>query len=537
MSKIFNKSTTISPNAAYIFISIPIFMAISWSVFYFLLPTFFWNHDLWEHTATIREWTKNLWHPGNPHLAIDIGTPRYMPFFFLLSLVARLFNLNPFQALGIGGVLTLIILFSGVWLFFRLYFRNDWAPFIGLIILLFGWGVGWTWSNVYQLRSLFFVIVYPSSFVFGLTFFALWMMTKFLRSGTITFWNYITLVLITAFMYVCHPLTGAFAIISLCLLALFESHVLFSQRCKLVAAVLMGVLVAELWPYFSVWNDVILGATRGHSQSLVPNIEIVASRASLLFGKHPFYQPIGVFATLGPAWLGIPSMVCLILRRKYIFIILGFVVMILPYFGNLIFKIPLGHRFLLYAIFYLHLALTWTVLEVFSNLQTSMKNKLPTRSIEKKAVVLICIMALCILWNVTLAGLEFVGYHNFKLRNKRSIADDIQRVAFFIPEKAIVMAPSMLSWPLPTFSGKVVSVFHTNPLVTDRYQRYYDTFMFFKEETAQIERLKIIKRYMVTHILYSKDEIPKTVIAKINKLGSVTAKIDAYVVVELGKGI
>ena len=104
----------LSPKWAYLVLSIPIIAAISWSVANDPLYTFYYSSDFWEHSATIREWTGNLWHPGNPHLAIDTGSPRYMPFFFLLTVLARTFNLNPIHALGIGGFMTMIVFYRGL---------------------------------------------------------------------------------------------------------------------------------------------------------------------------------------------------------------------------------------------------------------------------------------------------------------------------------------------------------------------------------------------------------------------------------------
>ena len=160
-------------------------------------------------------------------MAIDTGSPRYMPFFFLLTVLARIFSLTPIQALGIGGVLTMILFLYGVWLFLSLYFRNDWAPFVGLIVLLGGWGAGWYWSNCYQLRCLFYVITFPSSFVFSVSFFSFWLATKILRQRAITLGSLILLGIMSALMLLCHPLTGAFAIGSLCLLALSEPNSFF----------------------------------------------------------------------------------------------------------------------------------------------------------------------------------------------------------------------------------------------------------------------------------------------------------------------
>ena len=363
-----NKRITISSKWAYLFISIPILATISWSVFNYPLYTFYYSSDFWEHSATIHEWTRNLWHPGNPHLAIDTGSPRYMPFFFLLTVLARMFALNPIQALGIGGVLTIILFLCGVWLFLSLYFRSDWAPFVGLIVLLGGWGVGWYWPNCYQLRCLFYVIPFPSSFVFSVSFLSFWLATKMIRQRKINPWSLILLGIMSALMLLSHPLTGTFAIASLCLLTLSEPNVSFSHRCKILGVVLTGALAAELWPFFSVWR-VILGTSGGEAASWIKAGNFVSSRVKMLYHTHPFYNPQQFFATIGPGLLGIPALFYLAYKREHFFIISGFIVMSLPFVANLFFYIPLGHRFVFYMVFYLHLALIWGILWMQSNMR------------------------------------------------------------------------------------------------------------------------------------------------------------------------
>jgi len=531
------KIVIISPKWAYLFISIPILTAISWSAFNYPLYTFHDCVDFWEHSATIREWTKNLWHPGNPHLAIDTGSPRYMPFFFLLTVLARIFDLNPIQVLGIGGVMTMILFLYGVWLFLPFYFRNDWAPFVGLIVLLGGWGVGWYWPNCYQLRCLFYVIACPSSFVFSLSFLSFWLATKVLRQRAITLWSLISLGIMSALMLLSHPLTGAFAIGSLCLLALSEPNVFFSHRWRLIAVVLTGALAAELWPYFSVWR-VILGTSGGEVESWMKAGNFVSSRIKMLYHKHPFYNPQQFFVTIGPGLLGIPALIYLGYKREHLFIISGFIVMSLPFLANLVFRIPLGHRFVFYMVFYLHLALIWYILRMQSKMRKATQQRTFVRSTKIKTGVLFCFLTVCLLWNVALSALEFADYSvspdlRFGRMRRKPIVDDMRRLSLFIPDEAIVMAPARLSWPLPTFTGKVVAAYHTNPMVADHFLRRMDTFRFFQVETTQETRLEILRRYKVTHILFERKNIPETVRGNLNDFGYVAEKIDDYVIIKL----
>ena len=115
----------------------------------------------------------------------------------------------------------------------------------------------------------------------------------------------------------------------------------------------------------------------------------------------------------------------------------------------------------------------------------------------------------------------------------------MRRLSFFIPDEAIVLAPVRLSWPLPTFTGKVVALLHQNPMVADHDRRLWDTHKFFQNEINQETRLKILKHYKVTHILYKEKKIfrgknvPQTVRDSLNDFGSVAGKIDDYFIIKL----
>ena len=303
----------------------------------------------------------------------------------------------------------MILFLYGVWLFMSLYFRNDWAPFVGLIVLLCGWGAGWYWSSCYQLRCFFYVILFPSSFVFSLCFFSFWLATKVLRQQVITPWSLILLGIISALMLLSHPLTGAFAIGSLCLLALSEPNVSFSIRWRLIGVVLTGALAAEMWPYFSVW-DIILGTSGGEGASWIKTGNFVGSRIKMLYHTHPFYNPKQFFVTIGPGLLGIPALVYLAYKKKHLFIVTGFVLMSLPFVANLFFSIPLGHRFVFYMIFYLHLALICCILRMQSKIPKSTQQSTFVKSTKIKRGVVFCFLTLCLLWNGALSTLALANY-------------------------------------------------------------------------------------------------------------------------------
>jgi hypothetical protein len=337
-------------------------------------------------------------------------------------------------------------------------------------------------------------------------------------------------------MLLSHPLTGAFAIASLCLLALLEPNVSFSIRWRLIGVVLTGALAAELWPYFSVWR-VILGTSGGETASWIKASNVVSHRMKMLYNNHPFYNPQQFFLTIGPGLFGIPALIYLACKREHLFIVSGFIVMSLPFVVNLFFRIPLGHRFLFYMVFYLHLALIWYILRMQSKMRKATLQPVFVRSMKIKRGVIISFLTVCLFWNVALSTLAFANYLVFPdLRfgpmQQEPIADDMRRLLLFIPDEAIVMAPARLSWPLPTFTGKVVALYHKNPMVADHYIRRMDTDRFFRVETNQETRLKILRRYKVTHILFEGKNIPESLRNDLEDFGSVVKKIDGYVIIK-----
>jgi hypothetical protein len=116
----------------------------------------------------------------------------------------------------------------------------------------------------------------------------------------------------------------------------------------------------------------------------------------------------------------------------------------------------------------------------------------------------------------------------------------------------VVLSDTFTSWVIPAMTGaKVVSLFHDNPLVGDNTARMNDTRMFFSPGTSRSERMDIIKRYKVTHILIHKglenfEYTPllkgwgifaplftQELIGSLASLGTIIFRDDTYIVVRL----
>lgn len=498
---------------------------LGWTVFSYPVFTQSLNNDFWEHSAAIREWMADLWHPKNPHLATDTGSPRYMPFYFVLAAMGKMLGLQAIDTLRIGAVFNVAFLSLGAFLFFRLYFRHSLAPLVGLVVLLTGWGMAWTWSNVYQLRGLLYVAPYPSTFSFAATLVCLWLQTSLLRSDAPSIGKFIGLAVLIALAFASHPLTGALAVGAAGLLALTHPNVRPRTRITAIAALGAGLLLAELWPYYSIFQ-VTLGVSGGEAKSWVNGGDFAWDARPRELLSHPFYAPTTVLAALGPALAGFLCLIFLCRKREYRFILFGALSMLLPYFINLIYPIPLGHRFLLFAIFFLHLAMIWAALDLIQRLA------------QTGAASLAVKLAAGFMGTVLAGGLAFnVAFAQFDYRrhvaNWQPVPATIGKVVRSVPANGVVMAQPMLAWPIPTFGGKVISLFHPNPMVPDQADRKRDVARFFDAETPVTQRRHILHQYGATHVLIDTTDTADSVLTYLYLNGTITETMDTLQLIAL----
>jgi hypothetical protein len=469
--------------------------------------------DYWEHAAVIKEWSSNIWSPQNPYLSLDSPSIRFIPSYFVIAGIAGIFNLTAFQALGLGGLLNLSLLLAGIYLFTKAYFKSEWAPVWGLVILLTSWGAVLPFSGFYQLRCLFFVVSYPSIFALAFALITLWLAVRILRREFTSFWGYFALAVLTPVMLISHITFGAFAIISVCLLAIFEPGVARPLRFKVLLSVGSGIFLPLLWPYFSLGRMILRFLSYQKHWSKLPT---------------SYYHIKNVLLILGPAVLGIPAVFYAAYKRKNGFLISGFLVMVLLLAVGVIFSVPTGERFLVFAAFFLHLALIWAILEGEASPLRSSRSSTNRRFLQKG---LHSLLALFFGWNITVAIFEFTGlpvqlfhqvpYHySYSAESHRTISD-LKRLAPFIPERDVVMAPDNISWLLPAFSGKVVVARRGGFFVSseERNRRYADNQKVYSAETSPLERKKLLERYGVSYLLFDREQTSPGLMNELIKLG------------------
>ena len=482
---------------------------LAWDAVFFQLVTYSPWADYWEHTAAFTEWLRNFSSPANPHAADPSLSPRYMPVFWVLTSIGILFGLDAIDLMAMSAVFNYALIVIGLRLFMQDYFRNPWAPLVAFIAVFMFWGVSWNWSNLYQFRSFLYVAGFPSSLVFGLSLISFWTVLKALRGDVSLLISSCLIAALAALMFVCHPLTGVFGVASCALLTLTEHAKSAKYRIFILLALAAGLLLAELWPYFSVWK-LTLGLYGDGPEKWFAAGESMAPLERFRSGawQHIFYSPKLILVILGPALLGIPVCIWLLLRRKCFFVVGGALMMSVPYFAHFFVEVPLAHRFLLFVVFYLQLALVWLILRVFDSWRTKPRS---SQAGYAMWATLAC-LAIVIIVNVGLAAAEFRGYNfhpdrlqlekkNTQLSEGMTVVDLYRELTDPLPDTAIVLATPAIGWPLPTVKAKVVSLYHENPMLLDQAERYAATEAFFFEDIDARNRIDIIEEYGVTHVL------------------------------------
>ncbi len=504
---------SILPASLLVLLALGIGIWLVWDGLAVPLVTYGAYPDYWEHTAVLTEWMRNFAAPTNPHVVSTDLSSRFMPYFWVLTQLGRLLDLDAVQLMSISAVVNYCLILLGIQLFFRSYFRDAWAPLIGFIAIFMFWGIGWNWANLYQLRSFFYIGGYPSSFVFGLSLVSFWATLRLLRNEGSPIVLGASLAMLASLMLLCHPLTGVFGIVSCALLSLTEGRVALLLRMTALVALLAGSLLPEFWPYFSVWKLMLGQYGTGIEQWGSDTGLNVLDRFQSGEWQHLFYNPAVMVNMLGPVLLGVPVLVWLLLKRQHLFIVIGAIVMAIPYLANLFVAIPLAHRFLLFVVTYLQLALVWFALNLITECRTE-----PRPSYGRPALsLLVLFMVGTVAANFALLAAEYRGESlspdNLQVRNKRAllpegqnVIDVYQSLTAPLDDTSVVLTTAALGWPLPTVKGKVVSIYHENPLLLDQVTRYQATGDFFYRPIGEDQRAEIVTRYGVSHVLLSEGD-------------------------------
>ncbi len=245
------------------------------TAFVFMVIRLPWTGDLGVHAATIQRLRHDLVHPGNPMVDSATDSPYYSPWMVFLSLVAKATNLDTFHILRLAAVLSLVLLFTGVWFFTRTFTDRRVAPPLAVLCVLFLWGTkGFAWSGFLGFGSLGLIMSYPSVFTLALGMHFLALLRLALRRGSATGWqSYLGLGVLWAVLMLSHQFSGV-------VITLGAIGVLGGARpwpvketwFKLIGAVVAGLAVLALWPYYSFFSLFGIGGLEDIHKVLYNNL-------------------------------------------------------------------------------------------------------------------------------------------------------------------------------------------------------------------------------------------------------------------------
>ncbi len=487
------------PDVLYILLSLIICGPVLVAIFAAPLVFHLSGSDVWEHLAALRQLQADPWAPSNPHLDSFDSSPRFMPLFVVFAVFGNALGWDGFATIQAVAVITVILLPIGAYLFLRRYFNSPWAPVYGLLILVFFWGWAPNWTSMYNFRSLFYNVFYPSTFVFAGTFFLLWWTLEALRRPDLPAWRGPILAFGAGLLLLCHPLSGLFAIASVALLAAVDPGIALIRRVLCLAWIAAGVVAAELWPYFSIHH-----ATLGSAEFRDPLWQWDA--------QLRFYDPLGVAMMLGPALLGLPVLLYFLRRNRMHFLVIGAAGNIGLYLLWFVTDFPLGHRFLPFALFFLHLAVIWAALRLHEAVAAGTARRL--------GVVAVALAGLVMIAQFAFPARDIALYAYWKMGEEpplppfrednwqyRAVRDEMTALASALGDDAIVLSNDAdINHVLPAFGGKVVRQQRGNPFASDAAERNAAVDVFFSRCASNERRREIIRHYRVTHVVTGPDD-------------------------------
>ena len=487
----------------FVLLALGIWGWVSWEAVYVRMVTWEAGADYWEHSATLHALIENPWHPRHPHLATDAGSPRFGPQFLLIALIARACSWDAIQAMTLTAVLNMLLFLCAIRVFFRSYFRHPLAPLYGLLVMFGGWWLGFHYSNVYALPVLFSVASFPSTTALGLTLLGFALCVRLLRAECRRpRLALVVLAVWAAAVFIIHPLTAMMSLSGALILALAEPKASWRLRFEVVFAVVLGCALSHFWPYFSPW--VVLRGGHGESADWAGQSVQQAGELHVKKKLHEFYQPLALLKALGLGSLTLLALPYFFLARERWFVGLGVLSMLLPFVGNAFVELPLGHRFVLLAIVYLHIGLVWLLLRLTPGHAGAFRF-LARRSWGIVSALLIATTLLIFSAHSVLTARALLTEPRFRTGRGSPVIRNMRSFAAIAGPDAVVLGTPLLSWALPTFGPKVLVLFHQDPLVPDANERAFRVRRFLAPATSDDERRTILARYGVSHVLVQRE--------------------------------
>lgn len=240
-----------------------------------------WSGDVWLHAASILEFSQNPFDPSHPTIAAGAGHPDLSPYSMAWGLVDRVSGFGVLTVLVAAGLVNLVGLWCGLWMFTRRVTCARYAPALAVPAVLLMWGIGpWRWSGYPNLNSLGFGLPYPSFAALALALVALALLLDWLRTPR---WSLAWAVAgLAAVTMLCHPITGVALGLGAATLVVEHSWRHGAAPRSLGQLVAPGMVAAGAvlaWPFYSFVS--LSGQSSAYAEVHAAVIEGILPRALL----------------------------------------------------------------------------------------------------------------------------------------------------------------------------------------------------------------------------------------------------------------
>lgn len=462
-----------------------------------------WEADAWEHDRAIRAFVLDPVAPGNPTYATTEPSIRYSVYTVGLASLVRATGIDAFDALSYAGVFNTAFLVFGIWLLLRQFGETAAASCV-LIAMVGLWGGPPGYANSYALGDLPWHQVNPSAFSFPLV---LCVLAMFLRAE----WaNVPGMMLASSLALNAHPMTGAFGLFAMLLLAFTGPRSeLKHQLVRFGLVVLSSFLACAVWPWFD-----FVGAIRSHRDQLYWfNSGIV--KLMLLQWCAPALL-VGVLSLIVASRDSVRR--CLLCAAG-VFVVTVFT---LPLRSATLARFPMP------GMIFIHIAAGVLLYEAkLLDLRTwparirALVAKVRGETPPAAAIVELAVAGMLVFYAVPqvvmiptewhlgkghlaqLLGRSDQNHPHLKPRFDRLLAGIVQ-------PHDVVLSDPVTSWPVPSSGGRIVSAVHYEAFVDGQDARYEDARAFFGDAHG-VDRPAILERYNVRYIVMNQAQVSQSV--------------------------
>lgn len=484
--------------------------------------------DAWEHHRAVLAMSQDLWEPGNPTYAGEEPSIRYSPYTIALAQIVRSTGINAYDALSVAAVFNTLLLLIAIWWWLRAYQMQAAAPLV-LLSVLFLYGTPPGYANSLALSDLPWHQVNPSALAMPVMILAWAWLYRAKGLGLIAF-TLVTSVLLAGSV-LSHGMSGVLGAFGLFITAVASDR---GRVPKLIATFVtcgIGFGLAAAWP----WYDFLYAVTKSPDKWYWYNPAIfkmmlfnwclpafLASLAALPMRDKPFIRT-ALLATAGllcvtlvGAVAGSPTLARLPLAG-----------LIFPQAAVGVFIYSIG----------VASPKGWFVRlkQMFDRDRAVMSRAL----VETTVVGLIVVLALPNFWLslrephlgrkwiAQLTGREDKQPHNWE-RYEALLTPNIK-------PHDVVLAEPRTAWPVPSFSGRVVSALHLEFFSPGQFERLEDTAKFFSPSTSHTDRVALIEKYGVKWLLLDRESLPEPVLDELFLPEAVAADDGRLVLLDAGR--